>query len=226
MSTKFNRILFDYDGTLIIHDKETEGEIIARLLNIPEERILEFVCRLNYLFELSYGRQYYQNRKMTYKLFYSIMERIMNTEKDFGISVTRLNDVINYKSSYMTELAPHTKDVLEYLKDKGYKLCIFTNGFYTAQVENMKAHGILEYFENIYAWDNFYAKPDSRAVIRALDGTHPKQNVMVGDSITNDILPSKEMGIYTVGINIFEDKIGDVFPDRLITSLKDLKTFL
>lgn len=226
MTTKINRILFDYDGTLIIHDKEGEGEVIAKLLNIPKEKTEEFNRRLKNLFQTSYGRQHYQNRKMTYKLFYSILEREMKIEQDFGISAKALTDAINYKATYMTELAPYTKEVLEYLKEKGYKLCIFTNGFYTEQAENMRVHGILGYFESVYAWDNFYAKPDKRAVIRALGGTNPKHNIMIGDSITSDIVPAKGMGIYTVGINIFETKIGDVFPDRLITSLNDLKTFL
>ena len=226
MTTKFNRILFDYDCTLILHDKETEGEIIAKLLNIPEEKIPYFVVRLNYLFEISYGRQYYANRKMTYDLYYHILETVMGPLDRFGITVKELDAAINKKSQYMTDMAPNTKEVLEYLKDKGYELCIFTNGFFKEQGENLKAHGIYEYFERIYAWDNFYAKPDARAIKRALSGTDPKCNVMIGDSITSDIAPAKKMGVYTIGYNVENLEQAKILPDIVITDLSQLKTIL
>lgn len=226
MTTRFNRILFDYDGTLIIHDKNTEGEIIAKLLNIDEEKIPEFVKRLNYLFEISYGRYYYRNHKMTYELFYSLLERIMNPFGNFGITAKELDDAINYKSIYLTDLAPNAVEVLEYLSSKGYKLCVFTNGFYMPQAKNMREHKIYNYFERVYSWDCYYAKPDIRALYRALDGTNPKENVMIGDGITSDIIPAKRLGVYTIGYNIENIQRAKTLPDVVITDLAELKQIL
>lgn len=226
MSTKFRRILFDYDGTLIIHNKETEGTVIADLLGINPEKREMFIERLNYLFASAYGRDLYKNRKMTYHLFYSIIDYLMNPAECFSVSAKEISDAINYKSAYLTELAPNAKEILEYLKNKGYELCIFTNGFYKDQGDSLRAHGIYDYFERIYAWDNWYTKPDLRAIRRALAGTMPSENVMIGDSLNSDIIPAKKQGVYTIGCNIenVEDKL--ILPDVIITDLAQLKQIL
>lgn len=226
MNTRFNRILFDYDGTLLIHDKETEGEVIARLLNLTDEKIPDFVKRLNNLFAIAYGKEHYANKKMTYDLFYHLLEMAMNPQENYGVTPQELNKAINNKSIYLTELAPNAKEVLEYLKAKGYELCIFTNGFYKEQGDNLKEHGIFDYFERIYAWDNWYAKPDMRAIKRALAKTNPIKNIMIGDSISSDIIPAKKCGVYTVGINIGNLNEVQELPDLVITDLKQLQTFL
>jgi len=226
VNTKFKRILFDYDGTLIIHDKQTEGEIIANLLNIPKEKVPYFVKRLNYLFEISYGREFYANRKMTYSLFYNILEYIINPVQNFGVSVKELDDAINYKSIHMTDLAPNAKETVEYLYEKGYELCVFTNGFYKPQSINMKVHGIHDYFEKIYAWDNWYAKPDKRALRRVLGETSPKENIMIGDSLTSDIIPAKKQGVYTIGYNVKKLEEATILPDLVITDLLQLTKIL
>lgn len=226
MSTKFKRILFDYDGTLIIHNKETEGAVIADLLKINPEKREVFIEQLNYLFASAYGRELYKNRKMTYNLFYSIIDYLMNPAEYFGVSAKEVCDAINYKSAYLTKLAPNAKEILEYLKSKGYELCIFTNGFYKDQGESLKAHGIYDYFERIYAWDDWYTKPDLRALRRALAGTDPNDNVMIGDSIVSDIIPAKRQGVYTIGYNIEDVDNKPILPDVIITDLAELKQIL
>lgn len=226
MSTNFNRIIFDYDGTLVIHDKENEGRQIAEILNIPEEKIPEFSRRLEHLFKTSYGRCYYKDRKMTYELYCYILNCIMRPLREFGISATDFDRAINKKSKYMSKLAPHAEEILTYLKEKGYELCILTNGFYTSQVDNMKHHGIYNYFDRVYAWDNYYPKPNRRALYSALGGTDPKNNVMIGDNIINDIIPAKINGVFNVGINIPKEDMSLIKPDVVITDLIELKRIL
>lgn len=225
MTTKFNRILFDYDGTLIVHDKENEGKLIGQMLNLPEEQIEEFVKRIDHFFGTAYGKRYYANKKMTYKLYYSIMN-IMMKPWDFGLTVEAIDAAINEKSKYDSVIEPTAKSTLEYLSKKGYQLCVFTNGFLYPQTDNMKYKGIYEYFDRIYAWDDQYAKPDIRAFERALAGTDPQNNIMIGDSLTSDILPAKSLGIYTIGINTSSNSSVDIKPDKCIKTLSQLKRIL
>ncbi len=225
MTTKINRVLFDYDGTLIVHDKGNEGRQIANILGLDEEKVPEFSERLKVFFETSCGRRYYKNEKMTYDLYYSILNNMMRP-KDFGVTVEQLQQAINEKSKYSCKIEPTAKETLDYLLDKGYQLCIFTNGFFDAQVDNMKYNGFYDYFERIYAWDGYYAKPDRRALLRALAGTDPKNNMMIGDSITNDIAPGKAIGICTVGINMSDHHKKGIIPDYEITTLSELKKLL
>lgn len=219
MNTRFSRILFDYDGTLIIHDKENEGRRVAKLLGLDEWQTIEFEKRL---------RNYFQNHfvlhniKITMQAHYANIQRVFRPE-EIGTTAKLISEALTENSIVTTKLANNAQDILEYLSASGYQLCVFTNGFYDCQVANMKHKGIYEYFEKIYAWDNFYAKPDERAYYRALARTDPSLNVMVGDSMTTDIIPAKKFGIYTVGVNLGEQDLSISHPDVIITDLSEMK---
>lgn len=222
MNTKIDRVLFDYDGTLIIHDAENEAMQVASILGLGREQIGEFKIRLADFFQNYFT---VNNRKMTKKLYLDNIQRVINPEM-FGVTVKAVDEAIVEKSKYTTTLANNAKEVLEYLTERGYQLCVFTNGFYHGQTENMKYKGIYEYFEKIYTWDDFYTKPDIRAFYRALARTAPERNVMVGDSLRADIIPAKELGMYTVGINmpVLDEVL--IKPDWVITDLVELKNIL
>lgn len=223
MTTKIDRVLFDYDGTLIIHDKENEGKQVGSLLGLKEEQMPEFERRLGIFFEKCYSLN---NRKMTRAIYLMNMENVIRPSRDFGVTVKQLYDAIMENSKKTTMLANNAISTLEHLVSKGYQLCLFTNGFYDEQIESMKYKGIYEYFEKVYAWDGFYTKPDKRAFFRALAGTNPENNVMIGDSLSADIAPAKEFGMYTVGINISRFGDSNIHPDVVITDLSELKVIL
>ncbi len=223
MNTRVSRILFDYDGTLIIHDKQNEGEQIATLLGIPKCQVEDFEARLAKYFQSGYT---IYGKKITYDLHYWNLEQQMGPLEQYGITAKQLDDAITEKSIKSARLAEDAKETLEYLVKKGYQLCLFTNGFYNGQVENMKYKGIYEYFEKVYAWDNFYAKPDKRAFTRALGNTPAMNAVMIGDSLTSDIIPAKEMGIYTIGINLGAQDLTGCSPDTIISNLSELRQIL
>lgn len=218
MNTRFSRILFDYDGTLIIHDKLNEGRQVGSLLGLNEEKMIEFEKRLKDFFENHFT---VKKRKITYDVHYQNIDRFIRPN-DFGITAKQLDDAITQNSKISTSLASNAEAVLEYLKQRGYELCVFTNGFYKGQIENMKYKGIYDYFEKIYAWDDFYPKPDLRAFYRALAKTDPKYNVMIGDTLEADIVPAKKLGIYTVGINLESKSMSIINPDAVISDLADL----
>lgn len=222
MNTRFGRILFDYDGTLIIHDKENEGKQVAKLLNFDEWQTSEFEKRLKDYLENHFV---IHNRKITYDLHYANLQKVFRPE-ELGVTVRQIDEAITQNSIVSTKLANNAKETLEYLVSRGYQLCVFTNGFYAGQVANMKYKGIFEYFEKVYAWDDFYAKPDERAYYRALAKTEPTRNVMIGDTIATDIIPAKKLGIYTVGINLGNQDLIQNNPDKIITDLSELRCIL
>lgn len=226
MNTRFNRIIFDYDGTLIIHNKEKQAREIARYLKIPEDKFEDFIKRIDVLFSTSYGSHLYEKKKITYPLYCKCIEGIMGPLKEYGITVDDLNRAIDKNVRNNSQVTPYAKEVLEYLKNKGYELCIFTNGFHYYQVGNMKHNGLYEFFDRIYAWDNNYAKPDMRAFERVLAGTKPEKNIMIGDNVIADILPAKEIGMYTIGINMQNNEKYLSTPDKYITDLRELKGIL
>ena len=214
------RILFDYDDTLIRHDNDQELKLMAEYLGVELTKTLK--CEL-VTFYTKMGREF-NNVKVTKLLFNDFIIANLPFLKHYGIHINKFLEAQMYKDNNHLMIMEDAIQVLEYLKSKNYFMCIFTNGFRDEQIASLKSQGLYEYFDRVYGWDNFYAKPDIRAFYRALAGTSPDENIMIGNSRVNDIAPAKEIGIYTYGFNL--DKYGKILPDVELKELKELKTYL
>ncbi|MBR5227245.1 MAG: HAD family hydrolase [Clostridia bacterium] len=216
------RIVFDYDGTLISHSHDKEAKIIADYLNI--ENTKEFQFELHSFYD--WMNYYFKNKIVTSELYKELICTTLPILKSKNISIDKFLEAQAYKDNYHVELATGACEILEYLKSKGYYLCIFTNGFYEGQTQSMKHRGILDYFDKVYGWDNFYPKPDGRAFRRVLDGTNPHENAMIGDNVLADIVPAKRIGMTTFALNFEAWQKKYVIPDVALESLLDLKYYL
>jgi len=214
------RIIFDYDDTLIRHDNDKELQIMLDYLGLEATEDIKAEL-INYYTKLA---KHFKKSKVKRKDVDLYMYEILPILNYHGISIERFMEAQQYKDTHYSMLMEDVIDVLEYLKSKNYYMCIFTNGFYEEQAYSLKAQGIYDYFDRIFGWDDFYAKPDKRAFIRALSGTKPEENIMVGNCIENDIAPAKELGIYTFGFNLNNKSI--VMPDVELKSLSELKCYL
>ena len=58
-------------------------------------------------------------------------------------------------------------------------------------------------------------------ILRAL-ALSPKETVFVGDSLKDDVIGPKKVGIRTVWVNRKSLLVGDVFPDAIVSSLEGL----
>ena len=97
-------------------------------------------------------------------------------------------------------LVPEAQETLEALRNKGYRLFAASNSFGHLQRSRLEHAGILHYFEDTYiSMDIGYDKPDIRFYQEALSrcGLQPHEVLMVGDSMTTDILGAQAAGIDT-----------------------------
>ena len=95
-------------------------------------------------------------------------------------------------------LVPEAKEMLDALKAKGYRLFAASNSFGHLQRRRLERAGILGYFEDTYiSMDIGYDKPDIRFFQEALRrcGLQPNEVLMIGDSMTTDILGAQAAGI-------------------------------
>ena len=136
MSTKFKRILFDYDGTILMHNNEEEGIRVAEALGLDEEQIKIFADQLMDFF--ANQKFYYKGKKVTYSLYYSAMLHYIPCINSFGLEPKHVDDIINKYNMIYSELAVGVKETLDYLKEQGYIICLMTNGFLKEQSESMK----------------------------------------------------------------------------------------
>ena len=115
-------------------------------------------------------------------------------------------------------LVPGAKEMLDQLREKGYRLFAASNSFGHLQRSRLEHAGILEYFEDTFiSMDIGYDKPDIRFFEEALRraGLQPSEVVMIGDSMTTDILGAQAAGIDA----IFFDRRGGA---SLLDTIKDL----
>lgn len=95
-------------------------------------------------------------------------------------------------------LVPEAKEMLDILRTKGYRLFAASNSFGHLQRRRLERAGILPYFEDTYiSMDIGYDKPDIRFFQEALRrcGLQPNEVLMIGDSMTTDILGAQAAGI-------------------------------
>ncbi len=104
-----------------------------------------------------------------------------------------------------------------------YELYIVSNGTASVQDGRIKASGISKYFKNIFISQRIgYNKPDKRffdACFDMMNGIKREEALIVGDSLSSDILGGKNAGIATVWFNPSHSDPGKIIPDYQITSL-------
>jgi putative hydrolase of the HAD superfamily len=101
-------------------------------------------------------------------------------------------------------LMPYALEVLKYLRDKGYRLHIITNGFPDTQQTKMQSGGIEGFFEEIFTSHRSGChKPDQEMFDFALrhTGASASESFMVGDTLEADVLGALRAGMPAVYYN-------------------------
>ena len=117
--------------------------------------------------------------------------------------------------------------LLEQLRIGGYRLFLASNGTARVQHSRIASAGIASYFEQLFISQELgYDKPSREFFDRAfasIPDFSREQAVIVGDSLTSDILGGKNAGIETVWFNPrgLLTKEG-ILPDHTISHLDEL----
>ncbi len=172
----------------------------------------------------------YQSNKVTQKQlretrFVRTLTRLGVAEADIPDDISdRFTDILPSKAAVF----PHTHEVLTYLKDKGYRLHLITNGFEDVQHRKLASSNLARYFDQIITSEHTGClKPDPRMFAHALQaaGATAAESLMIGDNLECDVLGAYNAGIDQVYFN----------PDKRrhfaqvtheISSLDELRNFL
>jgi putative hydrolase of the HAD superfamily len=125
-------------------------------------------------------------------------------------------------------LFPYTIEILEYLKQKEYKMHLITNGFESVQFKKIKNSGLQDYFiEVITSEASNSLKPQKEIFEYALKNakTSVEKSIMIGDNEFADIQGGINMGMDTVFVNHIQ-AIPKIPATYTITHLKELETIL
>lgn len=123
---------------------------------------------------------------------------------------------------------PGAEEALQSLRKK-YKLYLASNGTARVQAGRLKSAGIIPYFQEIFVSEEMgYNKPDPAyfdACFARIPGFRKDRAMMVGDSLTSDILWGIQAGIATCWVNPHH-KTGSIRPDYEIESITQLEALL
>lgn len=123
---------------------------------------------------------------------------------------------------------PGAEEALKSLSKK-YKLYLASNGTARVQAGRLKSAGIIPYFQEIFVSEEMgYNKPDPAyfdACFARIPGFRKDRAMMVGDSLTSDILWGIQAGIATCWVNPHH-KTGSIRPDYEIESIVQLEALL
>lgn len=120
-------------------------------------------------------------------------------------------------------------ETLQTLHQRGYKLYAASNSFGHLQRKRLTLAGVMPFFEGTYiSMDIGYDKPDRRFYEFALNDAQLSADevLMVGDSMTTDIIGAQQVGIDTCWFNPTHRPIEDTQPTYEIQSLSQLLSIL
>lgn len=224
---KYTTLYFDLDNT-ILDFSAAESNAIRRLLALhgvtPKDEYTEIYSRTN--------RKYWEMFERGEIRREDIFEgRFIEFTRIIGAKV----DTAKMSADYFSLLAeghdvmPGAKQTLEYVKKKGYTVCITTNGISKTQHKRIAESGLSKYFDYVFiSEDTGHKKPEKEYFDYVLKNTPEKDRakiLVIGDSVSSDIKGGVNAGIDTCWLNKNREPAA-IAPTYEICDIKELSGIL
>ena len=229
----YKDLFFDLDHTLWdfeLNSKETMQELysnhhIAALGITDFDAFFNIYTAHNHRLWDRYAKGFIKQEELRWKRIYlSLLDfKIANEQLSKDMSLEFLQILPTKK-----KLFPHTIEILNYLKDKNYKMHLITNGFESVQMQKIKNAEIAHYFTEVVTSETSNSlKPNKEIFEFALKTANAtlSESIMIGDNETADIQGGINIGMDTVFVNHLN--VAPTLPATYtITHLKELEALL
>jgi putative hydrolase of the HAD superfamily len=172
-----------------------------------------------------YTKGFIKQEELRWKRIYlSLLEyKIADEALSKEMSVDYL-DILPNKNN----LFPYTIEILDYLKNKDYKMHLITNGFESVQFKKIENSNIAPYFKEVITSEASNSlKPNKEIFEYALQKSNAKleESIMIGDNQSADIQGAINIGMDSVFVNHI-NAVPTVPATYTISHLKELENIL
>lgn len=218
---RFDTVLLDADGTLFDFD-DSERRALAETLTAFSvdfsESVLSCYKQINKQCWSAFERGELQKETMLVVRFSRLLQAL-GKEGD----PAALNDAYLTALSHYGALLPNAQELCKALWEEGCHLYIATNGVQRVQQGRFTPSPIAKYIEKVFISETIgFGKPQKEyfdAVFSALPEAKKDSSIILGDSLSSDILGGKNAGITTCWIAP-EEAIGEGFDYRISSLLE------
>lgn len=119
-------------------------------------------------------------------------------------------------------------ELMDYLKQKGYRMHMCSNGFHEIQYKKLAACGLRDYFDTIILSEDAGAnKPSKQYFDYALrqSGADSDTTIMIGDNLQTDIVGAHQAGLHTILFNRWGVEPSPV-PTYTVATLREIMDIL
>ena len=222
-------IFFDADGTLVNH-KECENQALVYVFDKigvgyknDYQDIFRHIEQTIWDNESYNGIPVSKENVFTYR--FKIFFEKLNIRYDDYVNA---NDFFKIGLANSVALMDNAIEVIKYLYNKNYLLCVVTNGLIELQRPRVTNSEIAEFISHVIVSEEVGAHKPNPLIFNTLlkkIQLNPCNVIMVGDSIKNDIQGAKNAGIKSIWYNPDHTKnTTDILPDYEITNLLELKS--
>lgn len=200
---KYQYLLFDLDGTLLDFLKSEAVSIrrVFEAFDMPaDDQTVALYSKINDSYWKSYERGEIKREEIFTGRFHTLLNQLALTKDPEALCRAYFTQLSN--SAFLVDGAI---ELLQQLKGR-YTLCAATNGLAGTQHNRLRLSGLLPYFDHIFISEEMQTKkPDRRffeLIFQAVHCTNPSTALMIGDSISGDIVGGIRAGCDTCFVNL------------------------
>ncbi len=159
------------------------------------------------------------------------VKRMWRTLLDFNVADEPLAKLLSHQFLEIlptkTGIFPYTKEILHYLKDKGFQLHLITNGFERVQRKKLTNSGLDHFFTHVVTSESSNSLKPKKEIFEyaiGLASTSMAESIMLGDNLYADVKGAMDAGMHAIFVNHLQKPAGDILPTFTVTHLQQLKS--
>ena len=221
-------VFLDVDNTLLDFHAcagASMAEGLAEHGVVFTEEMFETFTRVNNGLWLSLERG-----ELTQEELYRVRFARIFSELGLELDGAEFEVLFRKKLDRAAEPVPGALEILRYLA-AGYTVCAASNAPQAQQLARLEKAGMLPCLTELLTSERIGAEKPGRAFFEGcfalLPEAKPEETIMIGDSLTADILGARDFGLVTCWYDPAGDSAPSGFrPDYVVRSLDEIRSFL